>query len=50
MLEYPQRPAGKIDLLKNMPAAENGSIPVPDRPGWGVEVDEDALAEFTPEG
>jgi galactonate dehydratase len=49
MLEYPRRPAGHKSILKNMPEAENGSIAVPDRPGWGVEIDEEALTEFTPE-
>lgn len=31
------------DLVDVPPVIENGELVVPDRPGWGVEVDEDAL-------
>ena len=49
MLEYPRRPADEISVLQNMPEVKNGSIAVPERPGWGVEIDAGALAEFAPE-
>ena len=49
MLEYPRRPADEISVLKSMPKVEDGYIEVPDGPGWGVELDEEALAEFSPE-
>jgi L-alanine-DL-glutamate epimerase-like enolase superfamily enzyme len=38
-----------VVVLKNMPVVEHGAIRVPEGPGWGVEIDEEALAEFSPE-
>ena len=49
MLEYPRRPADEISVIKAMPEVENGYIRVPDGPGWGVELDQAALADFAPE-
>jgi galactonate dehydratase len=49
MLEYPRRPADEVSVLKQMPKVEDGYIEVPDGPGWGVELDEEVLAEFSPE-
>ena len=49
MLEYPRQPADRVEVLNNMPVVKNGAIAVPEGPGWGVEVDEAALAKFSPE-
>lgn len=49
MLEYPRRPADRIQVLRGVPEAQDGVIPVPEAPGWGVELDEEALAAFAPE-
>ena len=49
MLEYPRQPADQARLFKNMPAIKDGWIEVPEGPGWGVELDEEALAQFAPE-
>ena len=49
MLEYPRQPADRVMVLKNMPIVEGGEIKVPEGLGWGVEVDEGVLAEFSPE-
>ncbi len=49
MLEYPRRPTDEISVLKAMPQVENGYIRVPDGPGWGVELDQAALADLAPE-
>ncbi|MCH2662317.1 mandelate racemase/muconate lactonizing enzyme family protein, partial [bacterium] len=49
MLEYPRRPADEKSVIENMPRVEDGYIEVPDGPGWGVELDEEAMAEFAPE-
>ncbi|NKB66768.1 MAG: galactonate dehydratase [Candidatus Latescibacteria bacterium] len=49
MLEYPRRPADQIEVLGPMPRVQDGYIEVPDGPGWGVEVDEEALAPFKAE-
>ena len=49
MLEYPRQPEDRVVVLKNMPVVEHGAIRVPEGPGWGVEIDEEALAEFSPE-
>ncbi len=49
MLEYPRRPPNQATVLKHLPADADGSIAVPERPGWGVEIDEEALAEFAPQ-
>ncbi len=49
MLEYPRQLADRVEVLNNMPVVKNGAIAVPEGPGWGVEVDEAALAKFSPE-
>ena len=46
MLEYPRHPAPEVPVLRGLPEVVDGCIEVPDRPGWGVEIDADALAEF----
>lgn len=50
MLEYPRQPADQIPLLRNMPVVVDGEIAAPTAPGWGVELDEDVLKRFPPEG
>lgn len=47
ILEYipDDRPIRK-DLLQEPLQAENGYIPVPDRPGWGVELNEEAFPHY----
>ena len=49
MLEYPRQPADQAQIFKNMPEVKDGWIEVPEGPGWGVELDEEALARFAPE-
>ncbi|MFH1570148.1 MAG: mandelate racemase/muconate lactonizing enzyme family protein [Gemmatimonadota bacterium] len=49
MLEYPRQPAGRPPVLGGLPEVVDGCIGVPDRPGWGVEIDQDALREFPEE-
>ena len=36
-------------LIRPAEAIVDGYIEVPDGPGWGVELDEEAMAEFAPE-
>lgn len=38
------------DYLTHPPVVENGSIQVPDRPGWGSDINEDALRAHPPRG
>lgn len=38
----------KSDLVTNPPVIENGELIVPQGPGWGTEVNEDALKEHPP--
>ena len=35
--------------MREVPKVEDGYIEVPNGPGWGVELDEEAMAEFAPE-
>jgi galactonate dehydratase len=49
MLEYPRQPTERPPVLKGLPEVVDGGIEVPDRPGWGVEIDEDVLAGFAEE-
>ena len=49
MLEYPRRPADEKSVMKEMPQVEDGYIAVPNGPGWGVELNEEAMVEFAPE-
>ena len=46
MLEYPRRPGDLVPLLKGLPEPSEGYIDVPEKPGWGVEVDEEVLADL----
>ena len=49
-LEYPLEPPGWIPEYRDAPLAEplladaNGTIAIPDRPGLGIDIDEDLLA------
>ena len=49
MLEYARQPDDPVPVLRGVPAAVDGHIEVPTAPGWGVELDEDVLAQFPPE-
>lgn len=49
MLEYPRHPAPASPVLRGLPEVVDGCIEIPDRPGWGVEIDEEALKEFPAE-
>ena len=40
----------KSDLVTNPPVIEKGELIVPQGPGWGTEVNEDALKEHPPRG
>jgi galactonate dehydratase len=40
----------KGDLLTRPPAIENGQMLVPDRPGWGADVNEEVLRAHPPRG
>ena len=32
------------DLVTDVPLIENGMLTIPDRPGWGTDINEDAIA------
>ena len=32
------------DLVTDLPLIENGMLTIPDRPGWGTDINEDAIA------
>ena len=49
MLEYPRYPAPPSPVLRGLPEVVEGCIEVPDGPGWGVGIDEEALKEFPAE-
>lgn len=38
----------RFDLFTHPPTVENGEMIVPDRPGWGTDVNEEALAKYPP--
>ncbi len=47
ILEYhPDDKPPRRDLLVEPLIVKDGYIPVPDRPGWGVELNEEALAQY----
>jgi galactonate dehydratase len=47
ILEYiPDDQPGRGDLLKEPLKVENGHLPIPDKPGWGVELNEEAFAKY----
>jgi galactonate dehydratase len=48
-LEYPRQPADRPAVLRGLPEVVAGCIQVPDRPGWGVELDEEVLKAFPAE-
>ena len=39
----------KDDLVTHPPVIENGELVLSDRPGWGTEVNEEALKKYAPE-
>ncbi len=47
MLEYGQDAEEKVPLIHHMPEVIDGHMEIPTRPGWGVEVDESVLAQFS---
>ena len=49
MLEYPRQVDDLVPLLRGVPQAVDGHLGLPTGPGWGVEVDEDVLAQFPAE-
>lgn len=47
ILEYiPDDRPVRRDLLQEALVPENGYLPVPDKPGWGVELNEEAFAQY----
>ena len=42
--------AWRDELFINAPIMENGDLIVPDRPGWGVDVNEAAVKAHPPKG
>jgi L-alanine-DL-glutamate epimerase-like enolase superfamily enzyme len=42
--------AWRDELFINAPVVENGELIVPDRPGWGVDVNEAAVRAHPPKG
>ncbi|MEA2772968.1 MAG: hypothetical protein QOD93_5930 [Acetobacteraceae bacterium] len=42
--------AWRDELFINAPIVENGELIVPDRPGWGVDVNEAAVRAHPPKG
>ena len=42
--------AWRDELFINAPVVENGDLIVPDRPGWGVDVNEAAVRAHPPKG
>jgi galactonate dehydratase len=49
MLEYPRQVDDLVPVLRGVPKAVDGYLDLPTEPGWGVEVDDDVLAEFPAE-
>jgi galactonate dehydratase len=49
MLEYPRRHPERPPMLSGLPEVVDGRIEVPDRPGWGVDIDEEVLEQFPAE-
>lgn len=49
ILEYvPDDAPPRRELLKEPLRVENGYIAVPDKPGWGIELNEEAFAKYPP--
>jgi galactonate dehydratase len=49
ILEYhPDDTSPRKDLLKEPLMVKNGYIPVPNKPGWGVELNEEAFKHYPP--
>ncbi|MBI3279674.1 MAG: mandelate racemase/muconate lactonizing enzyme family protein [Acidobacteria bacterium] len=49
ILEYhPDDVAPRKDLLKETTVARDGYLPVPTKPGWGVELNEEAFRHYPP--
>lgn len=40
----------KDDIVTNVPEIEDGYLKLPQGPGWGVELNEDAIREHPPIG
>ena len=38
----------KDELVTHVPVIENGALVLSDRPGWGTEVNEDAIRAYAP--
>ena len=39
----------KDELVTHPPVIENGELVLPNRPGWGTDVNEEALKKYAPE-
>lgn len=49
ILEYhPDDAAPRKDLIKDPIMVKDGYLPIPDRPGWGYEVNEEAFKSYPP--
>ncbi|MGA2269436.1 MAG: galactonate dehydratase [Bryobacteraceae bacterium] len=49
ILEYhPDDEAPRKDLIKDPILVKNGYLPIPDKPGWGYEVNEEAFKHYPP--
>ena len=48
ILEYhPDDTSPRKDLIKGTPIlAKDGYLPIPDKPGWGYDIDEEALKKM----
>lgn len=49
ILEYtPDDTSPRKDLLREAPVARGGYLPVPEKPGWGIELNEEAFRHYPP--
>lgn len=49
ILEYtPDDASPRKDLVREAPVARGGYLPVPEKPGWGIELNEEAFRHYPP--
>ena len=49
MLEYPRQVDDLVPLLRGVPQVVDGHLEVPSAPGWGIDVNNEVLAQFPAE-
>jgi galactonate dehydratase len=49
ILEYsPDDTPPRRDLVRDAPRVKDGYLPIPDKPGWGIELNEEAFRHYPP--